>query len=146
MAYATYKNIYSKNQTLIKTKIGILTNKGMRYVDALWDTGATNTHISQDLIDAFSFKKVAKAITTTHRGTEPTDTYEATLELPTGGIFCDLEVLSGNYDDLDFEIVVGLDVIKHCDFHMDYLGEHPVLTLRHECDGDEDYYTETKLF
>lgn len=145
MSFATYKNTYSKNQTLIKTKIGILTNEGMRYVNALWDTGATNTHISQDLIDIFKFERIDQAITTTHRGTRPTDTYKATLELPTGARFRDLKVLSGNYDDLDFEIIIGLDVIKHCDFHMDYLGEHPVLTIRHVYDGD-DYCIETRLF
>ncbi len=146
MPFATYKNTYSKNQKLIKTKIGILTNEGMRYVDALWDTGATSSLISQDLIDSFDFKKSEPIVTTSHRGKSCVDTYIVTLELPTGGKINNLRVLSGVYDELDFKIVIGLDIIKHCDFHMDYLGEYPVLTLRHEYDGNDDYCVETKLF
>ena len=144
MPIATYKNVYSKNQKYIKTKIGILCDNQMKYADALWDTGATKTHVTQSLIDAFNFKQKDMVTTHTHQGDIDANTYIVTLELPTGVIVEDLEVLSGDYDSVDIGIIIGMDIINCCDLHMNYLGEYPELILKHEC--PEERYIETKLF
>lgn len=47
MNYSVYKNTYSKNTKYIKTKIIVTSGEKQLEVNALWDTGATKTSISQ---------------------------------------------------------------------------------------------------
>ena len=147
MNYSVYKNTYSKNTKYIKTKIIVTSGEKQLEVNALWDTGATKTSISQKIIELFNLKPIGSVIATGHQQKERLNKYIVSLILPTGYFYDNTEVLSGVYNVLDIDVIIGLDIISFGDLHMDYTCERPVLTFRHPNDcTSQDNYIETELF
>ena len=144
MPYYIYKNIYSKNAKSIRTPIVIL-YKEQRYDGiALWDTGASMTHISHKVVDMMGLYSHRQSSTLSHHGEDQVDNYLISLMLPNNYFVDDLEVLVGDYTPLNVDVVIGLDIISLGEFKMDYTGESPVFTFTQLT--DEENIIETKLF
>lgn len=144
MPYSIYKNIYSKNAKSIRTPIVIL-YKEQRYDGiALWDTGASMTHISHKVVDMMGLYSHRQSSTLSHHGEDQVDNYLISLMLPNNYFVDDLEVLVGDYTPLNVDVVIGLDIISLGEFKMDYTGESPVFTFTQLT--DEENIIETKLF
>lgn len=146
MNYSIYKNTYSDPNTYIKTMMPVLFEDKRYDAIALWDTAATRTHISNKIIEMFNLKPVGIQEAIAHRNKELLNEYKVMLILPTGTYIHDINVLSGSYDKGGFDVVVGMDIIRTGDLHMDYLKDKPIFTFKHPNDCDEDIFIETELF
>lgn len=82
--------------------------------NAVWDTGATNTVISPDVVEALGLKSVGKSSISSYDGVVETSTYKVDLCFENGYRIQDLEVMSGDYSDYD--VLIGMDVITQGDF------------------------------
>lgn len=146
MSFSVYKNIYSPGIKFVKTKISITVGEKFCEVGALWDTGASKTHISKRIADLLALNPIKQIEVTGHRGVEFTNMYNVSLILPTGYLIENINVLSGTYDSLNVDMIIGMDIISFGDFHIDFTKENPVLVFKHPNDYDEDIFIETELF
>lgn len=150
MNYITYKNTYSKNITHIVTKSRIMYNEKNMETIALWDTGATHTHITKNIIDVLELKSSKSVSTISHGGNVLCEKYKVTIILPTNGKIKDITVLSttnAEYMGEEIGIIIGMDIIQCGDFHIDHEDNKTVFTFRHHVeDIDDEILIETNLF
>ena len=82
--------------------------------DVLWDTGATNTIVSKNIIDALKLEPIKKAYISGIGGNVEASTYKLSLYFPKSGAWIkDIEVLACDLEDND--IVIGMDIITQGD-------------------------------
>lgn len=150
MNYITYKNTYSKNITHIITKAHIVCNGKTMETIALWDTGAANTHITQNIIDTFELKSSKVVDTISHGGNVPCKKYIVGIILPTNGKIEDITVLSTTnmeYMGYDIGLVIGMDIINCGDFYIEHVNNKTIFAFRHPSeDIDNEIFIETNLF
>lgn len=149
MAYITYQNIYS---TITKQ---IITEASIHYKDkrmstyAIWDTGASNTHITENVIEAFEMESSGTKKAICHSGEILLSTYTVTIGLPTNALLENHIVYSTTnmtIKDFDIGLVIGMDIIRLGDFHFDNCEEKTIFTFRHPFDGERDKMIITHLF
>lgn len=149
MHYVTYKNTYSSNKNYVLTNVALLW-KDKRYdCVAMWDTAATRTHISERVVNLLKLQSIGNTDIHTHRNVEIVNKYDISLILPTNEFILNIVALEGTYekiDNWDIDVIIGMDIIRIGDFHIDYTQEKSVFTFRHPYDGDEDKLIETNLF
>ena len=85
-----------------------------RIENAVWDTGATNTVISPEIVEALGLKPTGKSSISAYGGIVETCTYKIDLCFDNGYRIQNLEVMSGDYSDYD--VLIGKDVITQGDF------------------------------
>ena len=150
MGYITYKNTYHSSINHIITNVTVVHN-GINYnTIALWDTGAQHTHISQHVIEALNLVSFGETNTIAHSGAVSAKKYKISIILPTNGLVNDITVLSATnlkMYDIDIGVIIGMDIIKCGDFHIDNIEDRIIFTFRHWSNNiDEDEIIETELF
>lgn len=82
---------------------------------ATWDTGATNTVITQKVIDDCGLKPVGMVMAQTVQGSMLTPTYLISIALPNHLGIAELRVARGSMAG-DSDVLVGMDIISAGDF------------------------------
>jgi hypothetical protein len=82
---------------------------------AIWDTGATNTVITANVVNNCGLKPIGKAQVKTAGGDRLRDVFLVSLALPNSIIFPTLRVIEGDIGD-GFEALIGMDIISQGDF------------------------------
>lgn len=82
--------------------------------DAIWDTGATNTVVSQKVIDTLGLKPAGKIDSRGVHGTKRCDTYYLHIVLPNRIVFQTLKVMVADLGNTD--VLIGMDIIHAGDF------------------------------
>lgn len=83
--------------------------------DAIWDTGATNSVISQKVVDACGLKPIGMRIVHTGNGTRNSEVYFVNIVLPNGVGFANVSVTKGDMAP-DTHLLIGMDIIAQGDF------------------------------
>ena len=88
---------------------------------AIWDTGATNSAVTQDVIDACGL--VATGLTTVHHvdGSTDTETYLVNIGLPNKVAFVGVRVTKCKLPG-DAKVLIGMDIISQGDFAVTNFG------------------------
>ena len=118
---------YDKRQDAIITDCyvvmpsGVTDDKGNRLFckieSAAWDTGATNTIISPEIVESLGLKPSGKCVVSAYGGTVEVNTYVVDLCFENGYKIANLQVLSDeNNSDFDYDVLIGMDVITKGDF------------------------------
>lgn len=96
---------------------------------AIWDTGATNTVVTQKVVDECGLKPIgmAKVHTAGGAGTKPV--YYLSLFLPNKVIIPQLTVIEGIITGQP-EILIGMDIISKGDFAVTNKGGKTVFSFR----------------
>lgn len=82
--------------------------------NALWDTGATATVITRELVNKLSLQPMGAVETHGVHGAQICNTYLISMMFPTAAGFCELQVTEGILKG--FDVLIGMDVISHGDF------------------------------
>ncbi len=83
--------------------------------DGIWDTGATGTLISANVVERCDLKQTGVATIYTANGDEDTvPTYLINLGLPSQVVIVGIPVALGSFGDAD--VLIGMDVITRGDF------------------------------
>lgn len=90
-----------------------INKKGVK-VQALWDTGATCTAISSNIVNALGLKPVDKAENYTAAGKRVVDVYYIDIILPNRVRIQDVKVTECIL--ADFDVLIGMDIISMGDF------------------------------
>ncbi len=100
---------------------------------AIWDTGATNSVITQQVIDTCGLKQTGVAIVNTPNGQRFTQSYLASVFLPNKVAFGSIRFTEGIITGAD--ILIGMDIICTGDFAVTTFGGKTNFTFRYpSCD------------
>lgn len=98
-------------------------------VEAIWDTGATNTSISSHLARRLQLKPIAKVDVSAAGSRYTSDVYLIDILLPNKVAVLDVRVTEAkNIQDSD--ILVGMDIIVLGDFSITNCGRHTCCSFR----------------
>lgn len=100
---------------------GMKDEKGNRkycHIDnAAWDTGATNTIISPEIVKVLGLKPTGKASVSAYGGIVEVNTYTIDLCFQNGYKIANLQVMCDEANsDFDYDVLIGMDVITEGDF------------------------------
>ena len=89
---------------------------------ALWDTGATTTMITKNVVDALNLRPVTYA-TVYHAGGNSTEPcYNTYIHLPNNVLIGPIQVVEGMLEGVD--VLIGMDIIGEGDFFITNNDEH----------------------
>lgn len=96
--------------------------------DAIWDTGATNSVISQKVVDALGLVPVSMVEVRGVNSTDRSPVYLVNIILPSKVICPAVAVTRGGIPGAD--ALIGMDVITWGDFHISNVGGKTVMSFR----------------
>lgn len=104
---------------------------------ALWDTGASNTVITQKVVDQCGLKPIG--LTETHGvgGAHNTEVYLINIVLANKVMFRGLQVIRG--DLLQIDLLIGMDIIAAGDFAVTNAGGKTMFSYRFPSSGHIDF-------
>lgn len=83
---------------------------------ALWDTGATNSNISMDVVQQLELIPTGKMRVYTPSGTSDRNTYLVDVMLPSNVPIMDLMVCDSEIGDQGLGMLIGMDIINRGEF------------------------------
>lgn len=107
---------------------------------ALWDTGATNSCISQSVVDACGLKPMGMANVHTANGPCRSEVYLINLRLPNNVGFRNVRVT--NQELLGAPVIIGMDVISQGDFAVTNLNRKTKFSFRFPSRSHIDFVDE----
>lgn len=108
---------------------------------ALWDTGCTDTHISQRIVDALKLEQYGIGRAANMVGYTVNNSYLVDIQLPFHRIIKNYEVYAGPLPGID--VIIGMDIIKYCDFSISNDGKgYCTCSIRYPSQGVIDYTEE----
>ena len=110
-------------------------------VNTLWDTGATESVITQKTVDAYGLKPTGTRRVNHAQGTsENVPTFLVDIELPNKLIVSNLTVTLGV---LQVDVLIGMDIISRGDFAVTHPKGNTKFTFRMPATDDIDYFLES---
>ena len=142
-AFTTYSNEgllrQLKNQATIDNPNISLT------VDALWDTGASGSCISRDVVEKMGLKPSGMLQVYTPTGKDTRYTYLVDVVLPNNVRIADLRVIESEIGAQGIGLLVGMDIISAGDFAVSNFNGRTCFTFRIPSEKQTDYVKESKL-
>lgn len=105
--------------------------------EAIWDTGATNSVITQAVIDACGLIPTGMARVHVVTGPSESETYLVNIALPNKVMFHSVRVTKGILPDAD--ILIGMDIINQGDFAVTNLGGLTKFSFRYPSQTHIDF-------
>ena len=106
---------------------------------AQWDTGATYTVISKDVIELLGLKPTGRKMNVVGaNGVYKSDTYIVNLHFSEGIVFENL-LVAEMVEGIGASVLVGLDVILQSDFIIQPQGDNVLLKFRHPSEGEKPF-------
>lgn len=103
--------------------------------NAAWDTGATDTIISPEIVEVLGLKPSGKTSISAYGGVVEASTYLIDLCFENGTKIENLEVMSGEY--CDYDVLIGMDVITQGDFCVSTINGKTTFSFRTPAEGVE---------
>ena len=127
--YEGYVNEIITGCLVIKATSGMLSDDkaivGFPF-QALWDTGATNSMITSNVIEQLDLKPVTYATVYHAGGESEVPVFLAYISLPNNIIIGPLQVIEGQLEGVD--VLIGMDIIGNGDFVITNNEEHTTLS------------------
>ncbi len=103
-------------------------NEGKKF-EVIWDTGASKSAITIDVVQALDLKPIGRTVTQTAHGPRECNVFLVSIMLPNGMGFRNVTVteveLVGKYN-----LLIGMDIIGTGDFAVTNLGGKTVFSFR----------------
>ena len=106
---------------------------------ALWDTGATNCCVSQDVVNQLSLISTGKTNMRTPNQTSERDTYLVDVALPNSVRINDVCVIDSDIGNQNIGMLIGMNIINLGDFAVSNFQGKTTFTFRMPSDGTIDY-------
>ena len=143
----SFTTTYNGLSNVLKNDVEIVTAGDKSFPgkkwSALWDTGATNSVITQEVVDALGLVPIKKMTCRTPQGQYDTWVYCIDVKLPSNVIITKLLVALGQPADCD--ILIGMDIIGKGDFVVSNFQGKTVFTFRIPSQMTFDFVNKTYL-
>ena len=93
-------------------------------LEAMWDTGATGSIITQKVVEACGLKPTRTSFLQGVHGIEKTEAYSVDIYLPSAIMFHKVHVVKGNYCNGGWEVIIGMDLIAIGEFSVRNVGSN----------------------
>ena len=114
-------------------------------VRALWDTGATRTCISKDVVSSLGLTPVGKQQIHTPSGVSTANTYQLDILLPNNVMALNIVVFDSEIGTQGIGALIGMDIINQGDFAVSNYNGTTVFTFRIPSQKRTDYVVEARL-
>lgn len=111
--------------------------------NAIWDTGASGSVISQKVVGELGLKPTGFARIHHANGESTVHTYSVNIMLPNGVAVSTLRVTEGILNDTD--VLIGMDVIARGDFAVTAVNGKTVFSFQMPSTHDIDFVGETSI-
>jgi hypothetical protein len=112
----------TKNFQILTSCSIIIADKSYRF-NAIWDTGASQTNISTDLVEKLNIPIIGKKPLGGIDTIIDTSTHKITIKLNDEIIFHDIEVVSSNIQSEYIDALIGMDIISQGDFYITHFDD-----------------------
>lgn len=109
----------------------------------LWDTGATGTVISSDVVNKLNLKPIGKVKAYNANGEAIVNVYYINLFLPNKVAFSFIKVTEGKLKDTD--LLIGMDIISLGDFSITNINNKTTFSFRVPSSAEIDYVAESNI-
>ncbi len=141
----TNKGIVNVLQNVVLvSKASIINSNGLKHKEnsknkfiATWDTGATNTMVSQKVVDQCQLISTGVTQVATAGGIVPANTYLIDLVLPDNMVMQNLNVTCGHLNNTD--VLIGMDIMNQGDFSVSNFKGQTKFTFRIPSMEHSDY-------
>ena len=131
--YIEYPEILKDELIESSQKIDMLINEYIK-CKALWDTGATTSGLTQDLINRTGLSPIKRGITSNGvTGEFSTDVYRISISINDFWSCGGIQAIRYDLDDCD--LIIGMDVISQGDFAVKNVNGKTVMTFRYPPQG-----------
>ena len=96
---------------------------------ALWDTGATNSVITQHIVDSCDLKPIRMVETHTAAGIYSVPVFPVSIVLPNNVCFNNINATLGQLSN-DLDVLIGMDIICKGDFAITHKNNKTVFSFR----------------
>lgn len=129
----------------LKNKVSVFNGSSSSEFIALWDTGASVTCISSDVVTRLGLVATGKKTIKTPSGSSTVNTYLISVTLPDNMNIPDVEVCDSKIGDQGFDVLIGMDIITKGDFAVSNFNGTTVFTFRIPSVSLTDYVTQAKV-
>ena len=133
---------YSKIENRLLNKVVLSANGLNDQALAQWDTGATSTCISEEIVEKYQLKPFSYAQAKTPSGTIITPIYFIDIILNNEVIFDKWEVMGSKIGAQGIDILIGMDIISKGDFAISNYNGKTQFSFRLPSQYDVDYKSE----
>jgi predicted aspartyl protease len=116
---------------------------GGLYTKAIWDTGATHSTISTELIRKLGVKRIGTMILSSLTGQVESGIYEVSISLPGGVCLCKTRVAEGEIDG--HGALIGMDIITLGDLSITSKDGNTMFSFQMPHTHSTDYEAECEL-
>jgi len=110
---------------------------------AVWDTGASASAISPNVVSALGLIPTGKGISDTAGGSIPVDKYSINIMLPMNVGFSTIEV---SCNKMKVDVLIGMDIISSGDFCITNKGKKTIFTFQTPSSHTYDYTMEIEKY
>ena len=107
---------YTKIENRLLNKVVLCANEIVDQALAQWDTGATNTCISEEIAKKYNLKPISYAQSKTPSGKLTSPIYFIDIVLNNEVVFTNWAVMGSKIGEQGIDILIGMDVISKGDF------------------------------
>ena len=112
------------------TSVKIISGEKETEINALWDTGATGTCISREVVQQLELIPTGMMTIQTASGTEDVNTYAVNIILPNNVGVQGVPVCDSAIGEQGIGMLVGMDIIQMGDFSVTNVNKKTVFTFR----------------
>ena len=112
---------------------------------ALWDTGATSTVITQNVVDACGLSPVGLTKVEGLNSSSMAERYLVNVALPNGVGFMHVSVIKGNLPSGGCDVLIGMDIITSGDFSITNKNGITIFSFRHPSMKHVDFVKEHEI-
>lgn len=105
---------------------------------AIWDTGATNSVITDAVVQSLMLKPTGQTVAHTASGPHTTNTYLVNLALPGNVMVQGVRVTEGKLSN-GVDVLIGMDIITKGDFSITNANQKTVMSFRIPSQEEIDY-------
>ena len=109
---------------------------------SLWDTGATGTVITKNIVDQLALKPIGKVKVFHANGEDYVNTYMVNIMLPNNTGIPLVKVTEGKLNGID--VLIGMDIISKGDFSISNTGGKTIFSFQIPSTHEIDFVEETK--
>lgn len=136
---------YNGKSLFLKTNASVCYGKSSANAITLWDTGASNTVISKNIVDQLNLIPIGKMSIRTPSGTDVVNTYLVNIILPNKVIVNNVTVCDSKIGDQGIDLLIGMDIITLGDFAVSNYDNKTVFSFRMPSVKRTDYVKEVNL-
>lgn len=130
---------YDKIESRLLNKVVLGTCEICDQALAQWDTGATNTCISEEIAEKYNLKPISYAKSKTPSGTLIAPIYLIDIILNNEVIFHNWSVMGSKIGAQGIDILIGMDIISKGDFAISNYNGKTQFSFRLPSQKDVDY-------